>query len=206
MKNTIKFEYSCENGERKIYEVLPVSLVSEPQWALRATVANMPEDRLFVLDRICRFLDEHLQRFLCVTIYVINQENKFLLIKHKKLGKWVPPGGKVDRHETPDEAAIRECYEETGVKIELMGERTPVDGGLIAPIGSQLNTIILHKREHVDLIYLAKPMPLSTLCVSEREAEEIGWFSYEDVKTLDTFPSVIQWCEKLCLNITNSNL
>lgn len=138
----------------------------------------------------------NMQRLLCVTVYVMNDEGKFLLLLHKKLQKWVPPGGKVDPHETPDEAAIRECYEETGLQVELTSQRTPVDGGLMTPLGVQLNTIIPHKLDHIDLIYLARPLD-NVLRLSEREASSIGWFSYEEILQMSTFPSIIQWCEQL---------
>ena len=38
-----------------------------------------------------------------------------LLIHHKGLGKWLPPGGHIEENEVPHEAAIREVYEETGI-------------------------------------------------------------------------------------------
>lgn len=45
-------------------------------------------------------------------------EGKVLLIKHKKLGIWLNPGGHIDEGELPHEAAEREFYEETGVFVE----------------------------------------------------------------------------------------
>ena len=50
----------------------------------------------------------------------------------------------------------RRLLEETGVAVELVGERSPVEGGLIRPFGNQLNVLKPGVREHVDLIYLAK--------------------------------------------------
>jgi 8-oxo-dGTP pyrophosphatase MutT (NUDIX family) len=135
-----------------------------------------------------------MKRIFCVTAYIINQENKFVMLHHKKLGKWVPPGGKIEPEETPEEAVLRECFEETGLSIRLIGSKSPVDGGLHTPYGMQLNTIIPLERDHVDLIYFGKPVEKEDLHVAEREASAIGWFSYEEVKKLDTFPSVIQWC------------
>ncbi|MBR7834097.1 NUDIX hydrolase [Actinospica durhamensis] len=41
-----------------------------------------------------------------------------LLVRHRWRG-WVPPGGRVDWGETPREAAIRELFEETGIRAEL---------------------------------------------------------------------------------------
>ncbi len=50
-------------------------------------------------------------------------EGKVLLHRHRKLGTWLPPGGHIEKDELPDDAAVREVGEETGVRVELVGER-----------------------------------------------------------------------------------
>jgi 8-oxo-dGTP pyrophosphatase MutT (NUDIX family) len=198
---TLKFEYTNYKGETRIREVEPLGIKfdstpynKDPEWLLEAMDVQKKENSLFTLTNIQRMMDDSVQRFLCVTTYVMRHDGSFLMLFHKKLGKWLPPGGKVDRHETPDEAAMRECFEETGVEIKLVGNRTPVTGGLMAPFGSQLNVINPGARDHVDLIYLATPLKEGEITVSEREASAIGWFSLEEVKKLHTFDSVIEWC------------
>ena len=140
-------------------------------------------------------MGDKMQRIFCVTVYVIDDQKRFLLLHHRKLNKWVPPGGKIDPHETPDEAAVRECFEETGLEIELIGETTPVEGGLMKPYGVQHNVIIPGEKDHVDLIYLAKQSSQKELTISEREAYDIGWYTIEEMSKLDTFGSVISWCK-----------
>jgi 8-oxo-dGTP pyrophosphatase MutT (NUDIX family) len=44
--------------------------------------------------------------------------NRVLLVKHKKLGHWLNPGGHVDPNEPLHAAAEREFWEETGVKVK----------------------------------------------------------------------------------------
>lgn len=207
--NILKFEYVNYKGERKIRTVEPIKIfygktpnISENEWILEAFDFDKQAIRQFVLKHIQRMIDEQIQRFFCVTVYVINSDNKLLMIKHKKLGKWCPPGGKVDNNETPDEAAVRECFEETGVKIKLdCGHHFA--GELVTPIGSQCNVIKAGERDHVDLSYLATPEN-DTLKISEREASDIGWFSFEEVKNLDTFESV-PYFFKLGLEKKSSN-
>lgn len=57
---------------------------------------------------------------ICLTAsaHLIYQE-KILLIKHKKIKKWLSPGGHVDENELPHLAAVREFLEETGLRVKV---------------------------------------------------------------------------------------
>src|SRR3954452_10171682 len=44
-----------------------------------------------------------------------------VLLRHRRLGIWVRPGGHVDPGETPAEAARREAVEETGLAVRPLG-------------------------------------------------------------------------------------
>lgn len=58
---------------------------------------------------------------LCYTAGgMLIHEGKVLLVKHKKLGIWLNPGGHIDEGELPHEAAEREFFEETGVKVQAV--------------------------------------------------------------------------------------
>jgi ADP-ribose pyrophosphatase YjhB (NUDIX family) len=56
-------------------------------------------------------------------ILVRNTKGQLLLVKKPAdvgpySGMYLPPGGNVERNEPVDEAALRELYEETGVKVK----------------------------------------------------------------------------------------
>lgn len=138
-------------------------------------------------------------RLFCATIYIFNREGtKTLLLDHRKLKKWVPAGGKIDPNEIPDTAAIRECLEETGLDVELLGEVSDVPGGLVRPYGMQLNHVIPHERDHIDLVYLGVPRDDRPLKISEREAAALRWFSLDEVMnpSLNTFETVRLWVQR----------
>ena len=66
--------------------------------------------------------NEHSGRHFTVAVFVV-WEGKVLLHLHRKLGMWLPPGGHIERDELPDDAAVREVFEETGLRIELVREK-----------------------------------------------------------------------------------
>lgn len=37
-------------------------------------------------------------------------------------GKWILPGGTIDPSEFPAQAAVRECFEETGLRVRVVGQ------------------------------------------------------------------------------------
>jgi 8-oxo-dGTP pyrophosphatase MutT (NUDIX family) len=65
---------------------------------------------------------EQTGRHFTVAVFVV-WEGKVLLHLHRKLGMWLPPGGHIEKNELPNEAAVREVLEETGIRVRLVGER-----------------------------------------------------------------------------------
>ena len=58
------------------------------------------------------------------TLCYIEKDGKYLMLYRNKLkddpnkGKWLGIGGKLEQGETPDAAAVREVYEETGLNLK----------------------------------------------------------------------------------------
>ncbi len=103
-----------------------------------------------------------------------------VLHRHKVLGTWVPPGGHIDRGETPWEAAVREAHEETGLHVWLPDE-TPNLVHVDVHAGPRGHT-------HLDLRYLlegddADPAP------PPGESQEVVWCSWSEALRLAA-PSV----------------
>jgi 8-oxo-dGTP pyrophosphatase MutT (NUDIX family) len=55
-----------------------------------------------------------------VTIITFDDQGRVLLVRHADAGVWVAPGGSIDPHESPADAAVREMWEETGLLVEPM--------------------------------------------------------------------------------------
>ena len=80
-------------------------------------------------------------RDFTVATFVVH-EGKVLLLWHRKLGMWLPPGGHIEPNELPDEAAVREVREEAGLEVRLISPPAlpPIPGPrqLARPEGVQL--------------------------------------------------------------------
>src|SRR5690625_2191305 len=53
-----------------------------------------------------------------VTGVVFNDDGHALALEREDDGRWVPPGGVLERHEDPRDGVVREVFEETGVKVK----------------------------------------------------------------------------------------
>jgi len=132
-------------------------------------------------------------RQFTATVYILDKDNhKILLIHHKKLGKWLPPGGHIDPNETPPEAAIREAKEETGFEVELIKQENiwidrPNAKSLVRPYLCLLEEIPSHGNEpahqHIDQIFVGRIIGGDSNHNGD-EVHDMRWFSLDDLKTL----------------------
>lgn len=126
---------------------------------------------------------------LCSSIFVIDPDlKKILLVKHREFRKWVQPGGHLERNETPEEAAVREVYEETNIKVKLLGERFPREDDFIRPLGIQCN-----RKEfatQIDILYFGIPIGNKEPFVDDEETISARWFSREELDELNVFEDI----------------
>lgn len=141
---------------------------------------------------------ETMTRDFTVATFVVRR-NEVLLLWHRKLQIWLPPGGHIEPNELPDEAAVREIAEETGLAAELVGEPgLPIDRPrqLVRPFGIQVEDI-RPGHQHIDLIYYARPTdPNRTDVVGNDESDSVGWFSRDAMVAIGVSPEVRAWAER----------
>ena len=114
------------------------------------------------------------------TVAALCRDNsgRILLVRQKDSGKWSTPGGAIEPGESPEQAAIREVREETGLDISVDGLRTAVGG-------PEYRTIYANGDElsFVALVYDAtvtggEPTP------DDEETSEVAWFAIEELDEL----------------------
>jgi len=134
-----------------------------------------------------------------VAIFVVH-DGKVLVIHHRKLNKWLPLGGHVELDEDPEQAALREAKEESGLDVELLGERPPTTGAgtraLIAPRFLDIHRIS-DTHEHIGMIYWARPRN-GALTLAAGEHHDIRWCLSEALDALEPpMSAAVKWyCRK----------
>ena len=97
---------------------------------------------------------------LCTDTYIVN-EGAVLLRMHEKYNFWIAPGGHVDPNEDLNEAALREVWEEVGIKVELVGPDSwvqkdePNNKDLVPPLFINRHSIN-DVHDHTSHIFVAK--------------------------------------------------
>jgi 8-oxo-dGTP pyrophosphatase MutT (NUDIX family) len=141
-----------------------------------------------------------MHRHFTATAFIIDSRKRTLLLWHKRLQRWMPPGGHVDEDETPEETARRECKEETGLDVEIVGEEQPDlfaanrdEGRLLEkPYAFLLENIPASEErnepahQHMDFVYVARPLDeRQVVTLAEAEGREVRWFSRDEIAALD---------------------
>lgn len=135
------------------------------------------------------------KRCLTVVAWTI-YEGKTLLVKHKKLGIWLAPGGHVEDNELPQQAAEREFFEETGVLVRVVRPKDLPIGTtseyLPPPFAMNLHWINKPSKtrgfceQHYTLNFFVEVINTSSFARQEEETDDIGWFSQEEIRNLET--------------------
>lgn len=108
---------------------------------------------------------------------------KYLLIANLE-GVWGFPKGHMENGETEVETALREVYEETNLKIKLIGDFKTVDEHLIPSKKDTIKQIVyfLGEFDNQEKIIIQEK-ELSTSCLVDY-AEAIELFQYESSKRI----------------------
>lgn len=113
---------------------------------------------------------------------VLDPGGRVLLHRHKRLGRWLQPGGHLDPGEDPAQAARREAREETGVAAEHPAT------------GPTLIHVDIHEgprgHVHIDLRYLLWCLTPQEPDPDPGESPEVAWLDPDRARALGDGSSV----------------
>jgi ADP-ribose pyrophosphatase YjhB (NUDIX family) len=125
----------------------------------------------------------------CVGAVVVDDDGRYLLVRRGRepsRGLWSIPGGKVEPGESDRAAVTREVREETALDVlvgEFVGyvERAAPGGGTFAI------------RD-----FACRPAPYAApgSVRAGDDADEVGWFTPEELRALDTAPGLVEALEE----------
>lgn len=117
---------------------------------------------------------------------VVIQENKVLMIRSKNSNCWGVPSGEIVAEETPQQACLRELWEETGYKARILKA--------------------LHIKETIIDTYQVTSHYFLCEVISgeisyhdpDEEIEEVGWKNINDLASIEhVYPEDVQLLEQL---------
>lgn len=105
---------------------------------------------------------------------------EWLICKHSGYHKWVLPKGIIEEGESPEDAALREVSEETGIKAKIIGKVMPE-----VTYKYTKNGILVDKKVEFFLMEYASG-DIKDHCW---EMEEVRWATDEEALKLLEFPT-----------------
>ncbi len=157
-------------------------------------------DDLVAVDHIRQFVRQHTQCFerSCVeghitgAAWVVTPErDRVCLVHHKKLNRWLQPGGHADGECDVAAVALNEAQEETGLSgLTLCGDlpldvdvhRIPARGAISAHL-------------HHDIRFLIEAPGDQDPVVSD-ESHAVRWFAMDEIEAMFPEPSLLRMWER----------
>jgi 8-oxo-dGTP pyrophosphatase MutT (NUDIX family) len=142
--------------------------------------------------------------------------DRFLLVHHRKLGRWLQPGGHMDGHPDVAAAALREVQEETGLaNVRLADVSLPNGAGALTPLDLDVHVIparhdevgdeIEDAHEHHDVRLLVIAEGDLTPQVSD-ESHAVRWFTPTELLAVTDEESVLRMYRKSQGQMTNDEM
>lgn len=111
--------------------------------------------------------------------YIVDPRGRLLLHHHRRLDRWLQMGGHIETGEAPEEAALREGREESGL------EDLVIEGGIadldVHPIPAGKGE---PDHDHFDVRYVARTTSPDRLVLDRTESNRLEWFTLDRAAAL----------------------
>lgn len=119
---------------------------------------------------------------------IVIDDDKVLLVKQND-GHTAFPKGHIEKGETEEECAIRETFEETGLKVKILnGYR-------------YTQTYFVKKDVLKEVVYFLATKESGTLCKQEEEINSLGFYSFNVAINLISYENTIKLFEEAMKDI-----
>jgi len=139
------------------------------------------------------YLRKNTNRHFTSSAWLLNADlTKVVLIHHKKLNKWLQPGGHADGNENLVEVAMKEVREETGIHsfIEMKKEIFDLDIHLIPEYRD------VKEHYHYDARFVFR-VSEETKLIRNQETNDVCWTNLSEIKKLTSNNnSILRMVEK----------
>ena len=117
---------------------------------------------------------------ITASCYVIDSDRRLLLHHHRRLNRWLQMGGHVEVDEDPEDAALREGSEESGLEDLTLA----IDG----IFDLDIHVIPAAKGEpehrHFDVRYVARTATPDAIVIDRAESNDVAWVPLERAEAL----------------------
>jgi len=164
--------------------------------AVVARIRSLVASHVDCFDRTCR--PGHVTASAWVTTPACD---RFLLVHHRKLGRWLQPGGHADGDPDILSAALREAREETGLEnlqiVDSGRKATPLDLDVheIPARYDAEGALVEDAHEHHDVRVLLIAHGDLTPRASH-ESHAVGWFGADELARVTSEESVLRMLRK----------
>lgn len=161
---------------------------------------------------------------LACSLYLFDlSKQSILLVKHKGLGVWLPPGGHVEEGELPQVSALREAFEETNMQDILLldikagnlhleseeqrqlhfSPKTAQEELFLEPFALVEEKIFETDKDvehfHIDYVYVGQLQSSQEVQFLATEVSDAQWVKLdgETIDRLETFPNIKMILKKL---------
>ena len=123
---------------------------------------------------------------------ILERDGRFLLIRRRNppsADLYAFPGGRAEPLETPEQTALREFFEETGIAA--------YDPELFATYDLKTTASDGDIDSHFFLSVFLVKADASTEAIAAGDAADQGWYTVEEIRALPVAPSVLDCAERL---------
>lgn len=164
--------------------------------AVAAQIRALVEGHADCFDRTCR------PGHVTASAWIVTPgDDRVLLVHHRKLDRWLQPGGHCDGQSDPAAAALREAEEETGLPRLRLSDDSPeptpldLDVHLIPARYDAAGQLIEDAHEHHDVRFLIVAHGDLAPQASE-ESHAVRWFTPAELAVATDEESVLRMARK----------